>query len=124
MLKDMNLKVSKKPLIIILFLGIIAWGVDDVTGMFTTLHLDNEETIAANHDANSQQFSALLNELIEDTNSSQPWKRVIAAKELGKLGNEASTAVPTLQGLLDDDASEVRTAAARALNKIETSERQ
>ena len=82
------------------------------------MHLQNEESMAIEHGANSSLYKQMVNELISDLHSEIAWKRRLAAVELGHLGSGAQRAIPQLQVLLKDSQSEVRQAAALALARI------
>jgi len=115
MLGNEEIKTPKKLILGALILVIIVWGVNYFTGFLTSAHLRNEETLALKHGVNSALYIQMVDELIEDTRSVEPWERRIAAVELGRLGTGAARAVPALEDLLGDDVMEVRSEAAIAL---------
>ena len=60
-----------------------------------------------------------VDELVQDLNNEKYYFiHAYAAEELGKLGKEASSAVPHLVNALENDDSEIRVKAAIALRKI------
>lgn len=118
MLGNEEIKMPKKLVIGALILLVIVWGVDYFTGFLTSTHLRNEEALALKHGVNSALYNQMVDELIEDTRSMEPWERRIAAVELGHLGAGAVRAVPSLESLLDDDVMHVRSEAAIALAKV------
>jgi len=64
--------------------------------------------------------SEVMPQLLEALKS-QDWKvKVIAAHTLGLLGTKAKTAIPALSGLIRDENSDIRFAAAQALGEIGT----
>jgi len=113
-----KIKTPKKFLLGALALLIIVWVTNHFTGFLTTLHLRNEETMALKHGMNSPLYKQMLDELIGDAMSEQHWERKVAAVELGHLGAGAARAIPVLEGLIDDEALDVRIEAAIALARI------
>ena len=57
---------------------------------------------------------------IELLESSDDRVKILAARNLGKLGAKAADAIPKLEKLGDDDNAKVREAAEQALEKIRT----
>jgi len=62
-------------------------------------------------------------DLMEDLQKGDPSKRAQACRELGKLGGHARGALATLRKLAQDTNSEVASAAADAVKKIEAGEK-
>lgn len=115
---NFGLKSIPRLLLRIMVLGLVLWGIDSSTGILTAEHLQNQEHMALRHGPGHPLYEEMVDDLISDTKSSEQWKRKIAAKDLGQLGNGASRAVPNLKQLLEDEALDVRTEAAIALAKI------
>lgn len=100
------------------FAFMLFWGINEITGVFTYMHLDHERQIAQ-HIYDPKLTQERLDELTDDADSMFMWKRRIAAIELGKLGTKAQSALPVLEKLLQDKDAKVRAVAKEAVDKIQ-----
>ena len=99
---------------------ILLWLFNEMTGVFTYMHLEHEREMSQQiHDP--QMVQELLQDLVDDTNSIFIWKRRIAAIELGRLGEKARSTLPVLEKLKTDKDYQVRMVTKEAIKNIQQS---
>lgn len=113
-----DIKQEKRFLFRLLLIGLVLIVINYYTGFFTRIHLANEETMALEHGDNSELFKKMVGELIDDLHSDISWEKQLAAVELGHLGKGASSAIPDLELLLQNENKSVRSAAVLAMARI------
>lgn len=113
---DENKKILKR-IACILSVFLVLLVVNELTGVFTSIHLKNEDQMV---EANNKpkMTDKFVDELIADSKSTLSWKRAEAARYLGKLHMTEKTIISTLNVLLKDEDAEVQKAAREALDNI------
>ncbi len=115
--KQINLILS--PLLTFIMILPILWVVNDLTGIFTYYHIKEQETLV-NHIESEENLDSFIKELESDSESIFVAKRKIAAVEAGILGVKNKKIIEILTKLKEDSDQEVRNAAEKSLNSINT----